>query len=1308
MKRILIVLIIAAMILPAFNGIAFEDYKEHWASSHIEYLLSKNIIKGDENGNVNPDKNITRAEFATVINAAFGFSVPGENCFSDVFSYDWYYTPMKIALKEGYFKGDNNGNGNPLKLITREEASTALARILKLDTSDITTGFSDDDSIQSWAKGAVKALKSEKIINGYDDNTFRPQANMKRGECFTIISKKLAQDGKADSLYGVTSFVDSDGSSYTGGGGGGGGSNIITPLTPSQPYNLTCNMSNYMLSWKQQNNVVFKGTITRVTDGKTGSLQFETSSNNYNILSDIQALMQSDRVQNEMFRVSLTAVNSYGISNAAVVDINYENEIIKVPEISVEQNVDLSGNETIKFVWQADANADTYKVLISNDNGETYSSPLTVTNNGDNKEIVLTNEQISSISGKEKIKISVTSKYPDLYLDADEVEKDITLPLFGVDSNTLKYNISNKRHFLNMKSVKDGNFHLTNDIDLGNYTPFEFAGKLNGNGYSINLTLAASLPRVGLFSKCTGDSQIKNLSLKGSIKNSSTDTSSYTGGIFAEATAAFSLENVKNYASIEGYNYVGGVVGYAYQGKITLKSTTIENFINYGDIKGNSNIGGVGGLTSLTVKHCANLGKISGDSKVAGIVAWCYSDIDYCYNAGDIEARTGAGGIMGVAAGNVDGCECLYNSGNITGGKGICFSETAARKYINCYNANPELSAENSLSVAEAEYDNCYTISQSGTPVTGVEKITPDELKDLEGIKFDKTIWKVDSATLYDYPQFIEFPHLFIAKVLDAPSFEKAPYNDRNYVNFYLNGCTDSLGINILIKNSGGETVASDNNISLSDNKVTYSVPVSTFINGETYTVEFYNKGNGIKLLNSDTVTKEYIHSDYKLPSPAFLGIEWSYDNSIEGYTVSWSAPTEVAGINDYEITVKDSNGSIVAGPETISGLSYNVTDINSTLFNGKTAILEVKSIDLSDADIASLPLEVELNFEFAGKDSNGYYLIGNVRHLNNVTSSSNYKVISDFIIPSDWAGVSAFSGVFDGNGKTITLSTTKTGLFTNIAKNGTVKNVVIGGSVSDTTVTTGIGAVAGINKGTVTNCVNNATVNAKTLAGGIAGINDGGTISYCTNNAKISGSGNKVAGIVGEMKNNSNVSYCANEGEVTSTGGYIGGVAGYQNKSNITNSYNTASVTGKNYVGGIAGGTAQAVKITDCYNAGNITATGTANVAGINGYSGSGLDEITNCYNIGTIKFNSSDYTTNYGIFGVNKVTTKNVTLKNCYYLSATPATVADNVTFTECKNLTDDKMKDSANFVGFDFEGEDAVWKMGTGDYLYPVLIR
>ena len=49
---------------------------------------------------------------------------------------------------------------------------------------------------------------------------------------------------------------------------------------------------------------------------------------------------------------------------------------------------------------------DTYKVLISNDNGETYSSPLTVTNNGDNKEIVLTNEQISSISGKEKIKIA--------------------------------------------------------------------------------------------------------------------------------------------------------------------------------------------------------------------------------------------------------------------------------------------------------------------------------------------------------------------------------------------------------------------------------------------------------------------------------------------------------------------------------------------------------------------------------------------------------------------------------------------------------------------------------------------------------------------------------------------------------------------------------------------------------------------------------------------------------------------------------------------------------------------------------------
>ena len=325
---------------------------------------------------------------------------------------------------------------------------------------------------------------------------------------------------------------------------------------------------------------------------------------------------------------------------------------------------------------------------------------------------------------------------------------------------------------------------------------------------------------------------------------------------------------------------------------------------------------------------------------------------------------------------------------------------------------------------------------------------------------------------------------------------------------------------------------------------------------------------------------------------------------------------------------------------------------------------------------------------------------------------AKHYKLGNNIYLSQDYTSIGSstapFTGVFDGNGKAIWLSGTANGVFA--YSSGIVKNIVTYGSLGTANSSTYIGAVVGVNKGTITNCVNDAKVNGKNYVGGIAGQTIGGTISCCTNNNDITSVnwGQQVAGITGTAEN-SIISYCVNNGEVLNGGKYIGGIVGYQNKSNITNSYNTASVTGKQYVGGISGGNAGAVNINDCYNSGNITSTAGAEVAGVNGYSASGTDNVTNCYNIGAIKYGSTDYTTDNAIFGINaKTSGETVKLINCYYLSAAATAEKTNVTFTNCGNLTANDMKVSSNFAGFAFEGEDAVWKMGTGDYLYPVLIR
>ncbi|MDR1616552.1 MAG: S-layer homology domain-containing protein [Syntrophomonadaceae bacterium] len=47
---------------------------EHWAVQNIALLLDKKIIAGDQNGDINPDNPITRAEFVTIVNKAFNFT----------------------------------------------------------------------------------------------------------------------------------------------------------------------------------------------------------------------------------------------------------------------------------------------------------------------------------------------------------------------------------------------------------------------------------------------------------------------------------------------------------------------------------------------------------------------------------------------------------------------------------------------------------------------------------------------------------------------------------------------------------------------------------------------------------------------------------------------------------------------------------------------------------------------------------------------------------------------------------------------------------------------------------------------------------------------------------------------------------------------------------------------------------------------------------------------------------------------------------------------------------------------------------
>ena len=178
--------------------------QNHWAEQYMRKLFDEGIMRGDINGNMNPDRKITRAEFVSIINRAFGYKVSGKNPFKDVKGTEWYANDLSIAYQQGYFSGSGKNMAEPMSNLTREQAVTLLCRNLNLEGENRESfRFQDSRNFQSWSREAINAAIQKNVIAGYKDGTFRPANPITRGEAARIIATAL---GKRVATPGVTSL----------------------------------------------------------------------------------------------------------------------------------------------------------------------------------------------------------------------------------------------------------------------------------------------------------------------------------------------------------------------------------------------------------------------------------------------------------------------------------------------------------------------------------------------------------------------------------------------------------------------------------------------------------------------------------------------------------------------------------------------------------------------------------------------------------------------------------------------------------------------------------------------------------------------------------------------------------------------------------------------------------------------------------------------------------------------------------------------------------------------------------------------
>lgn len=109
---------------------SFKDVKSGaWYNNAVSTLVNAGIIKGFDATTFGPDKNITRAEFAAMIGRMFSAEYVGSPIFGDLNGH-WAENYINLLAKLGIIKGDENGNVNPNDNLTRAEAAAMCNRLL--------------------------------------------------------------------------------------------------------------------------------------------------------------------------------------------------------------------------------------------------------------------------------------------------------------------------------------------------------------------------------------------------------------------------------------------------------------------------------------------------------------------------------------------------------------------------------------------------------------------------------------------------------------------------------------------------------------------------------------------------------------------------------------------------------------------------------------------------------------------------------------------------------------------------------------------------------------------------------------------------------------------------------------------------------------------------------------------------------------------------------------------------------------------------------------------------------------------------
>ena len=142
-----------------------------WNAKAVNTLASLGVVSGVGNGDFEPERSITRAEFTSIAMKFAEGKTGGTNIFSDVKSTDWFYRAVVNSTQYGWIHGYGDGTFRPNNPITRVEVTAIVNNMLgrEADVDFVTEHY---DELNHFSDLAVSHWGYYHIVEATNDHDY--------------------------------------------------------------------------------------------------------------------------------------------------------------------------------------------------------------------------------------------------------------------------------------------------------------------------------------------------------------------------------------------------------------------------------------------------------------------------------------------------------------------------------------------------------------------------------------------------------------------------------------------------------------------------------------------------------------------------------------------------------------------------------------------------------------------------------------------------------------------------------------------------------------------------------------------------------------------------------------------------------------------------------------------------------------------------------------------------------------------------------------------------------------------------------